>query len=421
MLLRARRSAAEGARALARAEAAFARALGRVEKHAGARRGLAMLHFRELEAAELAKDPERMAQQLDLARAYDDGALALELRNEGVLCVSPTAPVTMLVERYEADGLLLRLREPRELRAGEPLSLEVGSYCLKVRHEHGELRYPVVVRRAMRHTLRLRVPSAGEIPEGMVLVPGGLSLVPVSPQSSRLREVVLPDLAMARFPVTLREYAAFLDAIEDESERHVRHGTSDLERHEGRWRLSANAVEGEARLRLPKGRELDIPVVEVSWHDAVAYAAWRARATNRPYRLPTELEWERAARGADGREHPMAIALDASFAKRRESRPELTQPEVIGAFPLDESPFGVRDLGGGVADWTSTPASDDPAASADAAYVYRGGSWSNSIAAGGTRAAQLASHRVGWVGFRLVLSLDDRGTSELVSEPMTRA
>jgi serine/threonine-protein kinase len=85
---KAGRIASEAARTLARAETAFLRALGRVEDHEEARAGMAWLHFKQFEEAERQGDAERMAQQLDLARVYDDGPLALELSNVGALVVS---------------------------------------------------------------------------------------------------------------------------------------------------------------------------------------------------------------------------------------------------------------------------------------------------------------------------------------------
>jgi serine/threonine-protein kinase len=93
-------------------------------------------------------------------------------------------------------------------------------------------------------------------------------------------------------------------------------------------------------------------VVEVSWHDAVAYAAWRSAREGREVRLPSEAEWEKAARGVDGRAFPWGQHFDATWCNSGASRREGGgRRGPVGEFPVDESPYGVRDLAGNVLDW----------------------------------------------------------------------
>src|SRR5262249_2779754 len=107
--------------------------------------------------------------------------------------------------------------------------------------------------------------------------------------------VTLPGYEIARYPVTVAEYVRFVRAAGPGSPR--------------------NQLTWEQQL---DGRP-DHPVVNVSWRDAVAYAAWLARATGRPWRLPSEAEWEKAARwdGRAARIYPWGDAFDGARCNTR--------------------------------------------------------------------------------------------------------
>ncbi|NUP10750.1 MAG: SUMF1/EgtB/PvdO family nonheme iron enzyme [Polyangiaceae bacterium] len=430
----ARRLRAEGARALAKAEVEYARALGRIADHSDARSGLAALHYTQFLQAEKCNQAEGMAQHLDLARTYDDGALRLELSDEGELTVETSRPAHIRIARYELEGIL---STPRACHSSDApvssLKLPSGSYLVIATTSAGEVRYPVLVRRAEAQRLRIRIPEQGELPDDFVLVPGGPFLA-WPPRARSAQTIELLDFAIARFPVTFREYTAFLDDL-GQGERTVRmpvdHSTgAPIERIEaGKWALSARMLEGTARERVPPSRELDLPVNCVTWFQALAYTTWRGARDRRPYRLPTDLEWEKSMRGADGRAYPMGNQLDPSFAKLRESRPEAAQCEPVGTFEMDESPYGVRDLAGGVLDWTSTsvdgrplpPLEDEPRAEAgDRQAYFRGGNWGMLATSAMVRASMRLTAWTTGVGFRLALSLDGAGSSSLEIEPMRR-
>lgn len=426
---RARKLRSEAAQAAARMETELMRAIGRVAHHRSARRALAALYFRQFTAAERVGDEQRMTQFMDLARVYDDGDLALELADRGELVVESDLPGAVVhASRYEQSGPLLRPGAPIPLGTTPTKSalLPSGSYLVTALIDGVSVRYALLVTRAKRHRLKLRMPRPGEIPDEMVLIPGGpfLSLG----ANGRKLENHLPDFAIARFPVTCGQYARWLSSLDAaERERHVpktMSGLPLLEEIAGGWRLNPSFIEGEGRTRIPRDAELSIPVLAVPWHDAMTYAAWRANETGARYRLPTELEWDKALRGADGRRFPMGVALDPSFAKLRESRPEAGQPEPIGAFQLDESPYGVRDLAGGVGDWTSTGADGrelDPTDTEERQVVWRGGTWSTTSHGHHTLRYQQSTRSIGdWIGFRLALSVGDGQSSELVIEPMRR-
>ncbi len=116
------------------------------------------------------------------------------------------------------------------------------------------------------------------------------------------------------------------------------------------------------------------PVNSVSWDDALAYVAWRVEQDGLPWSLPTEHQWEKAARGTDGRVFPWGDRLDPTLCKMRDSREGHSRPESIGAFATDCSPYGVRDMAGNGRDWCGDQAFDDDTKR----RPVRGGSWYSS-------------------------------------------
>lgn len=121
------------------------------------------------------------------------------------------------------------------------------------------------------------------------------------------------------YPVTNAEYKEFVDATGHELPRKWEEGT------------------------FPEGMG-DHPVVWVNWYDAQAYAEWAGK------RLPTELEWEKAARGSDGRTYPWGDTFDAAQCNSRESAVKGTSP--VGSYPEGVSPSGAFDMAGNVWEWT---------------------------------------------------------------------
>jgi serine/threonine-protein kinase len=90
----------------------------------------------------------------------------------------------------------------------------------------------------------------------------------------------------------------------------------------------------------------------------------------REYSLPPEDAWEKAGRGVDGRFFPWGNYFDWSFTKGGLSRSEIAQPEPVGTFPADRSPYGARDLAGTIREWTLSTFDERSGRKA-----LRGGSW----------------------------------------------
>ncbi|MCB1776937.1 MAG: SUMF1/EgtB/PvdO family nonheme iron enzyme, partial [Candidatus Competibacteraceae bacterium] len=152
------------------------------------------------------------------------------------------------------------------------------------------------------------------------------------------------------------------------------------------------------------------PVVGVCWYEARAYCAWLSAQTGQAFRLPTETEWEAAARGPTGRRYAYGDDFDATRCNTFETHIHRTTP--VGIFPGGETPEGLIDMTGNTWDWTSsqhqpypyhaTDDREDPAG--DARRVVRGGSWSfdpvNARAA--SRNHYAPNIRFDNLGFRLV-------------------
>ncbi|RED48661.1 formylglycine-generating enzyme family protein [Aestuariispira insulae] len=149
----------------------------------------------------------------------------------------------------------------------------------------------------------------------------------------------------------------------------------------------------------PQGRA-DHPVVLVSVADAEAYAQWLSEKTGQPWRLPVEAEWERAARGDDGRWFPWGNEFDAVRLNSHDRGPFDTLP--VGHFVEGQSPFGVMDMAGQVFEWTAT-------AAGPGRRIVKGGSWDDKgcgICRAAARHSRPEDLKHILVGFRLVRDLE---------------
>jgi formylglycine-generating enzyme required for sulfatase activity len=164
--------------------------------------------------------------------------------------------------------------------------------------------------------------------------------------------VILPAYEIACFPVTVAEYACF-----------VRAGYAEYQN----WHSQLS--------------RLDHPVVNVTWYDAVAYAIWLSGRTTEVWRLPTEAQWEKAARGADGRIFPWGGIFDKARCNTKESGIGATTP--VGNYPSGASLYGAQDMAGNVWEWTSSlklpypyiTSSGREDGNSAGNRVLRGGSW----------------------------------------------
>ncbi len=346
------------------------------EENASARAALASLWEEWLKDAERRRDEADIAYALERIGRYHAEAL----KSEGTLTLTsdpPGAEVTLY--RYVEHGGVLVAEEERGLRGTPvgPVTLPIGSYlCILRKKGFRDTCYPVHITRGGAWEGKVRLRTDEQIGEGFVYVPGGPFIYG---EGDDTRTIEIKDFAIARHPVTFREYVEFLMALdaEEAAERLPRTPGDgpDLERlPDGTYRPLPIIVEGEAREwsleRYGEGFEWNLPVCGVNWDDARAYCEWKSRTTGKQWRLPTEEEREKAARGVDGRRLPWGDLEDASLGKCRESRPHEAQAEPVGAFPTAESVYGMGDAAGNSWDWTDSWFDERRSS-----RVLRGGSW----------------------------------------------
>lgn len=237
---------------------------------------------------------------------------------------------------------------------------------------------------------------AAAIPDSFVHVPAGPFIcgpevtyerLALAPPPRPRRELWLDEFWIGRYPVTYAEWKAFLDAT-----GHRWIGTW--------WRIRrgpAGWLRRFAPCRAYPAEMASYPIVDVTQEDVFAYCAWLSSKLGLTCTLPTELQWEKAARGVDGRTYPWGddpprpelaqlkpthvLGLDY-YWRNLTVRPQrelarsgwywrIGTPLPVGAIPENVSPFGCYDMAGNVWEWTSSRYNE----AVPDFHVVKGGSW----------------------------------------------
>jgi formylglycine-generating enzyme required for sulfatase activity len=229
----------------------------------------------------------------------------------------------------------------------------------------------------------------------MIFIPAGDFAMGSDPQKDPAangaeqpqHDLHLPAYHVAKTPVTNALYLSFVQATNCQTPSYWREGQplAGQERH---------------------------PVVGVNWYDAVAYCDWLSEVTGKPYRLPSEAEWEMSARGSDGRIYPWGDRWEEQRCNTAASGRWSTTP--VDAYLQGASPYGLLDMAGNVWEWTQSLYKSypyDPSAEAGDSdeqerRVLRGGSYGYKAAYArcAFRLRLNPDSRGRDIGFRLVLS-----------------
>jgi formylglycine-generating enzyme required for sulfatase activity len=222
-----------------------------------------------------------------------------------------------------------------------------------------------------------------------------------------VRCIYLDDFMIGVYPVTNQEFKQFID---DNGYRREEYWTS-----EGwQWQQEENITE-PYWWHDRKWNGSNFPVVGVSRYEADAYVKWLSDVTKKTYRLPSESEWEKAARGTDGRKYPWGNEFDKKFCNTDESGLYRTSP--VGIFPKGKSPYGCFDMAGNVWEWCAdwydekyylkTPEKNPKGPKTGSRRVCRGGGWfgSEGHCACALRLRDQPANRGYDLGFRLARSV----------------
>jgi formylglycine-generating enzyme required for sulfatase activity len=283
----------------------------------------------------------------------------------------------------------------RELKLQEPLLDDFRKICLAAIEQEAELKARVELARMLGRVGDPRVVDDLSDPAAWVQVSAGTYRVGDAGVKKEYGErnaltpgtVTFADpFALSRFPVTNGQFRRFLDSGGYDN-RSLWHQTG------WRWR-EANKTCEPGLWRDAKWNGATQPVVGVSWWEADAFCRWAG------CRLPTEREWEAAARGLQGWAHPWGDEWRAGICNSDEAQLGVTTP--VGVFPGSTAVCGADDMAGNVWEWCTDlfdpTESDDPTA----VRVVRGGSWYDPprYCRSAVRDFSPPDYRGGFLGFR---------------------
>ncbi|MEP6861525.1 MAG: bifunctional serine/threonine-protein kinase/formylglycine-generating enzyme family protein [Deltaproteobacteria bacterium] len=361
-----RAAAARAYRAAARkAEAALAKDPTRTD----AREMIGDILVARAELAEVAHDNELRDESLDRVEAYDpDGSRRAFLNAPGTLEIHAAGNVSVDGRAAGSDRI--------------ELSLPAGLHVVDVTApDRAPIHEPVLIAHRGRTSLSLTAPAP--VPAGMIYIADGVSLYGSAADDETRRNFLsnvplhsrhTAAFLIARHEVTLGDWLAYVDA-QPQAQRSALVPNIPLSGAAGGitlmptpagWRLTLQPIGqkysadwGQPLHYQGRDRRVDqdwrnFPALGITADEAEAYTAWLDRSGALPHaRLCTELEWNRAARGADGRDTPMgtALGLDDANVDITYGRDHMG-PDEVGSHPVSNSPYGAADMAGNAFEWT---------------------------------------------------------------------
>lgn len=291
--------------------------------------------------------------QSAMARA-DQGSLAVKARAAGLL------------------GAALRdLRPWKNYRAPDEAGYrDLLNEILAIFHPLKAARIDIQIRREAAEALgQAGDPRLAE--DNWISLPGGtffigaqktrrneLNYDPDAEGDEPVRQVILGPFAIGRFPVTVQEFRLFVD--------------DDENGYLGKTYWAAGSGKLDAQLPFQWDEQAlhpNRPVTGISWYAASAYCAWISARLGSVIRLPSEQEWEFAARGLKCRRYPWG-GEQPDPNRANYAATNVNQPTPVGLFPAGNTPEGIADLAGNVWEWTTSDYSKQSKVVRGASYIY---------------------------------------------------
>jgi eukaryotic-like serine/threonine-protein kinase len=387
---------------------AFEQALDEVPTHAPAREGLATLYRLELQRADGRDDDFNRVYFEGLMNQYDDQA-----KSDGLLSlhtIPDNANVTLISLESQHQRLIPIRTEQLGKTPIKDVPLAAGSYLAEITLEpHKSLTLPIRVRIGEHFQTTVSLRPIFDLSESEVFVPAGKALLGGNETSSmglQVQDVYVDDFVIQKYPITFEEYLIFLHHVFGEDPHSAFHLLPRSADSVPLWDWDGGQIVPD-RISLWGTRQevIKLPAFGINVRCAESYAKWLSEQSGLTYRLPTEFEWEKAARGVDGRHYPWGRQFDACFCKMRESRSGPARPEPPGSFPIDVSPYGMFDAAGGIAEWViPNHESTHLTKTQPQRFASRGGAWCDwrSDCHLAARRLYFAEEHSSRIGFRLV-------------------